>query len=78
MFGKKSEPEMADIYAQQDRRPSAIDVRGTKGKATSDNKGLTGASALTLKQSILPISLVTILFFLWGFAYGKKCATVSR
>jgi hypothetical protein len=25
---------------------------------------------LTLKQSILPNLLVTILFFLWGFAYG--------
>lgn len=34
------------------------------------NKGLTGASALTVKQSLFPVALVTVLFFLWGFAYG--------
>lgn len=34
------------------------------------NQGLTGASALTVRQSVWPITLVTILFFLWGFAYG--------
>lgn len=34
------------------------------------NTGLTGASALTVRQSIWPITLVTILFFMWGFAYG--------
>jgi FHS family L-fucose permease-like MFS transporter len=34
------------------------------------NRGLTGASALTVRQSIFPITLVTVLFFLWGFAYG--------
>jgi len=34
------------------------------------NQGLTGASALTVRQSIFPITLVTVLFFLWGFAYG--------
>ncbi|PVI05620.1 MFS general substrate transporter [Periconia macrospinosa] len=30
----------------------------------------TNAAELTLRQSILPLSLVTILFFLWGFSYG--------
>jgi FHS family L-fucose permease-like MFS transporter len=30
----------------------------------------TKAAELTLRQSIYPISLVTILFFLWGFSYG--------
>jgi len=34
------------------------------------NKKLTGASALTVRQSIVPCLLVTVLFFLWGFAYG--------
>jgi FHS family L-fucose permease-like MFS transporter len=38
-------------------------------KSISDH-ALTGASALTVRQSIFPISLVTLLFFLWGFAYG--------
>lgn len=27
-------------------------------------------STITLRQSIFPVSLVTVLFFLWGFAYG--------
>jgi len=31
---------------------------------------VTSAVHLTLRQSILPCFLVTILFFLWGFAYG--------
>ncbi|KAM0722840.1 hypothetical protein Q7P37_001038 [Cladosporium fusiforme] len=30
----------------------------------------TKAAELTLRQSIFPIILVTILFFLWGFSYG--------
>ncbi|KAG9249070.1 major facilitator superfamily domain-containing protein [Calycina marina] len=30
----------------------------------------TKAAELTLRQSIYPICLVTILFFLWGFSYG--------
>lgn len=35
-----------------------------------DNSKRTSASSLTLRQSIWPLSLVTTLFFLWGFAYG--------
>lgn len=31
---------------------------------------VTNASDLTFRQSIIPLCLVTILFFLWGFAYG--------
>ncbi|EFQ31104.1 glucose/galactose transporter [Colletotrichum graminicola M1.001] len=30
----------------------------------------TNAAELTLKESLFPIFLVTILFFLWGFSYG--------
>ncbi|KAF2636831.1 MFS general substrate transporter [Massarina eburnea CBS 473.64] len=30
----------------------------------------TGAAELTLRKSIYPLCLVTILFFLWGFSYG--------
>ncbi|WYZ36544.1 hypothetical protein EsH8_II_000050 [Colletotrichum jinshuiense] len=30
----------------------------------------TNAAQLTLKESLFPIILVTILFFLWGFSYG--------
>ncbi|OJJ02927.1 hypothetical protein ASPVEDRAFT_705626 [Aspergillus versicolor CBS 583.65] len=35
-----------------------------------DNSKTTSAANLTLRQSIWPLMLVTILFFLWGFAYG--------
>ncbi|KAG0651336.1 L-fucose permease [Hyphodiscus hymeniophilus] len=35
----------------------------------SDNQR-TRAAELTLRQSIYPICLVTVLFFLWGFSYG--------
>lgn len=34
------------------------------------NKERTHAAELTLRQSIYPLCLVTILFFLWGFSYG--------
>ena len=35
-----------------------------------DDHAVTGAGHITLRQSILPVSLVTVLFFMWGFAYG--------
>lgn len=34
------------------------------------NYKISAASSLTLRQSLLPVCLVTILFFMWGFAYG--------
>lgn len=36
---------------------------------TSDKKR-TKAAELTLKESLYPICLITVLFFLWGFSYG--------
>ena len=70
-FGKAEEPAIGEVLAQEARRPSNADAikNQTRQKSVS-NKGLTGASALTVRQSIVPITLVTILFFLWGFAYG--------
>jgi FHS family L-fucose permease-like MFS transporter len=41
-----------------------------KRKITADDNQVTSAAHLTLRQSIVPCLLVTILFFLWGFAYG--------
>jgi len=58
---------MADVV---ERTPSNADAMANQGRKSVVNKGLTGASALTVRQSIYPITLVTILFFLWGFAYG--------
>lgn len=34
------------------------------------DKERTKAAELTLRQSIYPLMLVTVLFFLWGFSYG--------
>ncbi|TKA28589.1 hypothetical protein B0A50_02916 [Salinomyces thailandicus] len=34
------------------------------------NTSRTNAAELTLRQSIYPLALVTVLFFLWGFSYG--------
>lgn len=69
MFGKSLEPTRSDIASQ--RRPSAAEaVNHASRKSAVPNRGLTGASALTVRQSIAPIILVTVLFFMWGFAYG--------
>lgn len=38
-------------------------------KFTSDNNQVRAAE-LTLRQSLIPLALVTTLFFLWGFSYG--------
>lgn len=34
------------------------------------NTDVTPAAQLTLRQSLWPLTIVTVLFFLWGFAYG--------
>lgn len=71
MFGAKdgTEPEVAEVLQQ--RRPSHIEAtQHMSSKKTVSNRGLTGASALTVRQSLIPLTLVTLLFFLWGFAYG--------
>lgn len=36
----------------------------------ADDTRVTKAAELTLRESIVPIALVTVLFFLWGFSYG--------
>ncbi|KAI5799126.1 major facilitator superfamily domain-containing protein [Peziza echinospora] len=41
-----------------------------KKQSLKSKTGQTKAADLTLRQSIVPLMLVTILFFLWGFAYG--------
>lgn len=56
-----------------DRRPSTARDAGIKDEprlAAIDDHAVTGNGEITVKQSILPVSLVTILFFMWGFAYG--------
>ncbi|KAJ5888086.1 hypothetical protein N7495_008127 [Penicillium taxi] len=41
-----------------------------KRNITIEDNAITPAVHLTLRQSLLPNALVTILFFLWGFGYG--------
>lgn len=63
------EPTREEVLAQ--RQPSVAQaMENTSRRKSVVNKGLTGASALTVRQSLFPVSLVTVLFFLWGFAYG--------
>ncbi|APA14410.1 hypothetical protein SS1G_11749 [Sclerotinia sclerotiorum 1980 UF-70] len=45
-------------------------MRLWKRKITVADDVVTSAVHLTLRQSLIPNFLVTILFFLWGFAYG--------
>lgn len=70
MWGRTEEPTAEEVRAQSGRRPSNVEAMQKQHQKAVSNRGLTGASALTVRQSILPITLVTILFFLWGFAYG--------
>jgi MFS transporter, FHS family, L-fucose permease len=78
-LGGGQEPSIDEIHAQQARRPSADEAiaMDRKRKSVSD-KLVTGASQITMRQSIVPVTLVTILFFLWGFAYGLLDILNSR
>lgn len=78
-FFGKNEPTMEQVREQQERRASATEVGVEQVRRQSvDNRALTGASALTTRQSILPVALVTTLFFCWGFAYGLLDVLNSR
>ncbi|OCL03815.1 MFS general substrate transporter [Glonium stellatum] len=73
------EPSIHEVHEQQARRPSAVEALdlGKQRKSVSDRL-VTGASQITTRQSIVPVTLVTILFFLWGFAYGLLDVLNSR
>jgi FHS family L-fucose permease-like MFS transporter len=65
-LGGKQEPTLEEIHDQQGRRPSAVEALdlARRRKSVAD-KEVTGASQITTRQSIVPVTLVTILFFLW-------------
>lgn len=53
------------------RRPSTAQaMANTTRRQSVDDHAVTGAGEITTRQSIIPVSLVTVLFFMWGFAYG--------
>ena len=71
IVGKGTEPTLEEVHEQMQRRPSLAGVKEQAlRKKSVSNRAVTGASQITVKQSIIPVCLVTILFFLWGFAYG--------
>ena len=78
-IGRREEPTIDEIHEQQARRPSAVEAveLGRRRKSVAD-KAVTGGGQLTARQSIIPVTLVTILFFLWGFAYGLLDVLNSR
>ncbi|MCJ1293320.1 hypothetical protein MMC34_004874 [Xylographa carneopallida] len=60
-----------DVSEQMLQRPLVAGIKAQEdGKKSISNGAVTGASQITVRQSIFPICLVTTLFFLWGFAYG--------
>ena len=62
---------MEDIQRRKGSHASASDaIAHDRNRKPIDDHAVTGAGEITTRQSILPVSLVTILFFMWGFAYG--------
>ena len=49
---------------------SASAIANDRKRQKINDHAVTGAGEITLRQSIVPVCLVTILFFMWGFAYG--------
>jgi FHS family L-fucose permease-like MFS transporter len=81
LFGMNGsqEPTMEQVHEQQGRRPSTVEVVSEQTRRKSiDNRVVTGASQLTARQSVVPVILVTTLFFMWGFAYGLLDVLNSR
>lgn len=53
------------------QRPSAADaIANDRRRGSINDHEVTGAGEITTRQSIVPVALVTVLFFMWGFAYG--------
>jgi len=77
--GKAAEPTLDEVHQQQGRRPSAAEAIAVDRRRKSvSNREVTGAGQITTRQSIVPVAMVTVLFFLWGFAYGLLDVLNSR
>lgn len=50
--------------------PSVTEATGDINSDDAPTPQQTNHPTITLRQSIFPVCLVTVLFFLWGFAYG--------
>lgn len=78
-LGGQQEPSIDEVHKQQERRPSSVEVmQVARHRKSVADREVTGASQITARQSIVPVALVTVLFFLWGFAYGLLDVLNSR
>lgn len=60
-----------EVEAEPVPRPSAEEaIANSRRRNSINDEEVTGAGQITTRQSIIPVSLVTVLFFMWGFAYG--------
>ena len=60
---------MEEVTRTTSNASAVIDGR-KKSKVAPNDHEVTGAGHITTRESIVPVALVTILFFMWGFAYG--------
>jgi FHS family L-fucose permease-like MFS transporter len=69
-FGSKNAARSSSVDSTG-RRLSAVDaIENSHRRGSVNDHAVTGAAGITTRQSIIPVSLVTVLFFMWGFAYG--------
>ncbi|OCK92893.1 uncharacterized protein K441DRAFT_688154 [Cenococcum geophilum 1.58] len=53
------------------RQPLASDaIANDRRRKSVNDQVVTGAGEITTRQSVIPVTLVTVLFFMWRFAYG--------
>ena len=69
MLSKENEPATKELD-KQSQSPAIEPLREQNQRKVVNDKKITGASQITTRQSLKPVALVTVLFFLWGFAYG--------
>lgn len=66
-----SRPTVDDIQPEPTRQPSASDaIANDRRRKSVNDQVVTGAGETATRQSIIPVALVTVLFFMWRFAYG--------
>ncbi|KFY11724.1 hypothetical protein V491_07086 [Pseudogymnoascus sp. VKM F-3775] len=62
--------EVVEAQRRSSSASAAQAITNDRKSKVVDDHVVTGAGEITVRQSIFPVSLVTILFFMWGFAYG--------
>lgn len=66
-----SGPTVDDIQSESIRQPSASGAIANDCRRKSVNdQVVTSAGETATCQSIIPVALITVLFFMWRFTYG--------